>query len=1055
MSSNIKWKPESGKKENEEKNSSRYKDLCSPSQGDINAKEIPEMDEVIFFNRGGRKNRRRMKSQFHHHSTTTPTPLTSFSHSSTSHERKKCDSPSVCNDRNCKKERRCCCCCEFAENNHTEKTKELNNPIDHPNRKGRRRNKDLSEMTTGDNKHESGISLASIYSNLPTHAAKQDESATRIIGTNYRYQNIGSTCDMDKSERMHDFHQRRSKTNLDENMLIGNNSTSKTHRLPLSSPLTRALLLEDKVLGFDQNKLSNRNTSSFVLHHTELMISTPERKRKKMKQNPFNFDLSKDRSKTVEKGSEENATSHRTTVAVSQNLGMMMDEIKMRKKIIIDKDLDEMKEKPCLLEKDILVHAVSGVDGVHHVPSLHPGSATDNQGLENTRKDMEVQKKKTKVVAFGDKCLQENVSNFSSCLTNPSLNNQSRSINTKPFSNKDEIQHFLVFHKSKEQLRNSELKNDLEYVIRKRKSGLVAKASQVIPSDNNCLSGKVGPLKCNIPRSKNDLSSSEKTTFFGTPRTNRKLHEQSDKDNSCVVGYSNDMSFSNWKNINSKKNTSSYVKENGNEEMCPKELELSTAKIFCQPRQNVVFVENPSKSPKNSNFEQCIIEEREKGYKRGHSYHTRSDGLLFHDDINMDSSIDAYPTTPLSHDIDAYDIGFNGKKVPINSYLNKLDGNQYNGDTPKQSQQFEDATSDKRFEKKLNDTKLPTGHINASYSNYSNKHCDSPNFLCTDNKMDTSDLSCSHFTQSSDVQNYKNGKQCRNKNGFSLQNSSHEMSSQKNKEMRENIKSVDLTSDNSKILKTSPKETKERRWLTGKHYDLKPCIKSKTNPTKGTLKPQQINYHSNSVYNVLEESLGYEENIPTLRRAKTDLTLHTGQRHDDVQGDLSFSTPGCRKPINSSMSRLLESKVFSKSDNLIINKQLDERPLKYCPNRFLPQVSTGCSIYCDDVDSSSGIQCVPEKQVTRLDEKNPYTQEEMLGLDLIVHNKRRIPDGMAHMTELCTRHKHQNNIHLVKNKVTRENMRLNCYKDNAFSYKNKNKPRPKSDTFNLVFNTGN
>ena len=258
MSSNIKWKPESGKKENEEKNSSRYKDLCSPSQGDINAKEIPEMDEVIFFNRGGRKNRRRMKSQFHHHSTTTPTPLTSFSHSSTSHERKKCDSPSVCNDRNCKKERRCCCCCEFAENNHTEKTKELNNPIDHPNRKGRRRNKDLSEMTTGDNKHESGISLASIYSNLPTHAAKQDDSATRIIGTNYRYQNIGSTCDMVTSERMHDFHQRRSKTNLDENMLIGNNSTSKTHCLPLSSPLTRALLLEDKVLGFDQNKLSNK-----------------------------------------------------------------------------------------------------------------------------------------------------------------------------------------------------------------------------------------------------------------------------------------------------------------------------------------------------------------------------------------------------------------------------------------------------------------------------------------------------------------------------------------------------------------------------------------------------------------------------------------------------------------------------------------------------------------------------------------------------------------------------------------------------------------------------
>ena len=95
--------------------------------------------------------------------------------------------------------------------------------------------------------------------------------------------------------------------------------------------------------------------------------------------------------------------------------------------------------------------------------------------------------------------------------------------------------------------------------------------------------------------------------------------------------------------------------------------------------------------------------------------------------------------------------------------------------------------------------------------------------------------------------------------------------------------------------------------------------------------------------------------------------------------------------------------------------------------------------------STSHFEVGVPQQTTELDENNCEAAS-----DLIVHNKRRIPDGMAHMTELCTRHKYQNNI----NHVTRdsgENMRLNCLK-NAFSRDPISKP--KKETFNVVFCTG-
>ena len=1025
MSSNIRWRqPNNNKKENTEIVSSKYKDLCSSSR--INANERASEDqEITFFSRGGR-HRRGMKPQFHHH----PTSQTLVSHSSPSSQRNKCDSPSVCDDANCQKDRKCCCCCEFDDVDGCGKTKELNNQLGHPDRKGRRRRG--AELRKKELEEEEGKISFSNYSN---YSAFPSTSITELKDPKERNGNICNTSEINTLERIYNFQERRCKTDLDEIMFSPNNK----NRLPVSTPLTRALLLDDKAVS-----PKNLCTSNTIVHHrSELRISTPERKRRKMKQSPFNFDLTKDRFKTVKNGSE-NAT--RTTVAVSQNLGTMMDEIKMSKSII-DKDLDEMKEKSFMLEKDILLLnddvQQSMLNGTKSLQCS--ASATDNHDSKGSGDG--AQKKKIKVVAFGDnKYLNENVSSFSSCQTESGSSDPIKSIRTPRDKNNDGLNNQLLIQNKKS------LENDIEinseYVIRKRKSGLVKEASQVIPSDNKCLPDRIERMKSSI-QGTNDPTQ-QKTTFFGTPSNTWKCYEQQKKEeNSPLVSrHPNDMFCATWKNTRSinKYNIASStvnVKENETEGKCPKAAQSSTAKIFCQPKQNKFFVEAPLKSSENSNFENRILDERAKDYETG-LYHNRFGGELILNNTKRNSNIDRHHISSALYDtVDEQNVGFSKHNSKIQKYIERVEHQtRHDRDQPTKSKEVNNFHFDKETERKSNTSKLPKNHINLPHAtNQSNKYCDFPNSSRMDNRTNNSALP-HQCTNSSEMQNYKKRKQCRcHKNCFLQNTSKHENGkSQKNSKMRENMKSVDLTSDNSVILNTfSPMETRE--YCTTKNQRSRnPCIKS--NPTTKSGNLHQINYHNSNELIEREEGLTYD-NIP-LRRAKTDLTLYTGQKLEDaVQADMNFSTPGCRKPINSSIFRLLQSKAFSKSDNNIPDHS--DRETGLCHQHVLsPNRSTNIPMYCDDpsIEEVAILQ-----QPTEFDEHNCG----MIGFDHIVHNKRRIPDGMAHMTELCTRHKYQNNINLV-NRGSDENIGFNCSKS-AFS--RSKILRPKSDSFNLVFCTGN
>ena len=167
-----------------------------------------------------------------------------------------------------------------------------------------------------------------------------------------------------------------------------------------------------------------------------------------------------------------------------------------------------------------------------------------------------------------------------------------------------------------------------------------------------------------------------------------------------------------------------------------------------------------------------------------------------------------------------------------------------------------------------------------------------------------------------------------------------------------------------------------------------------------------------------------------MRRAKTDLTLYSLSQQfgaDDIP-DLdvaTFSTPRCRKPINSAISRLLQSRVFSKSDNNI-EKLYQENPVTCKENLIYSPQPSPQICFIDSVSCIDGLdECRVQENIIGIGENCC----QVIGYDHIVHDKRRIPDGMAHMTEVCTRHKYQNNINrFIKEGICGEKIHLDCSK---------------------------
>ena len=1035
MASKIKWKKQAtnNRKDNPEVVFSEFKDLCNvrPCR---DAKEQTDK-EMSFFNQKGR-HRRGTKTQFHQHHHVPITPLTSFCHSSTESSKekpsKKYNSPSVCNDANCQKERKCWCCCEFTDTNSNEKTKVSNNQnVDHPT-SPKLRQRGAAEMTTKEEKKledEDEISSFSSYSVIPpvSHSSKINESTIARNGNIFK--SIKSNVEAEK--KRHDFQQRRSKTALDEKILIRNNPIKK------NSPLARSLLLEDTNVGLIDTKedlISNR--TPVLIHHTELMASTPERKKRNIRQNLFNLDFSKDQSKAVEKGSEN------TTVAVSKNLGKMMDEIKISN-IIMDKDLDEMKEKSVLLEKDILLpHAENQIEGIQcyslmqgAMPSSQFSRIPDGTYKHNLNNNVDVGKKKDDDMVHFRRTKPTTVS----CQSRLHLENPKTHVTFGSF--KEHCGHEnLQLPVATKDGNESYSKREAKCVIRERKSGLIADASQVIPSDSVYIKEQEKWLKSNPPGK--DNQSLQKTTFFGTPCTVRKyIHERSKKDNHLEVQHSNNLSSANGKNIYSKKSTPCSsadvnVKEKEDEKKQYPEAEASsTAKIFCQPRQNDVFVENlSSNSPQNSNFVNRILQEREKEFRIGGPYHIRSDGILNQDNRNAASNVKTFPIKPTLQNKAVKE-----KNVKINCFLCKIEDND--GDKTKQ------LRINKKLGKVSKDSKLQADYINIHDTNQPNYHyCNSTNSSRSGNNINTT----RQVTMSCEKGHYI---KCCHKNYSSQNISKREMlCSQKHLKLRNNMKSFALASDkHSGVINAQPKETEESQPM-GKYNHFKPCIKIKNAEKRKNLHYQINCDNSNDKENVKGGLSG--ECIP-MRRAKTDLTLYSLSQQfgaDDIPDfDVAtFSTPRCRKPINSAISRMLQSRVFSKSDNNI-EKLYQENPVNCKENLIYSPQPSPQICFIDSVSCIDGLdECRVQENIIGIGENCC----QVIGYDHIVHDKRRIPDGMAHMTEVCTRHKYQNNINrFIKEGICGEKIHLDCSKC-LFLSKEKDKRDPKTDTFSLVFCSG-
>ena len=981
-SKGIKWKQRENKKDSAEFVSSKYTDLCRLSRS--NAKQ-QENDEMIFFNRGGR-HRRGMKSQFHHHHL-PPAPLTSFSHSSPSSQqqqrqhRDKCDSPSVCHDANCQKERKCYCVCDC-----NEETKELNYQIGHPNRKGRRKgeNKEITAKKC-DKKHDNDNGGEEKTSFL-NHSALSSMSKTDFEDFIKRKNRNCKPSEMNSLEKMHDFLHRRCKTTLDAKSVTSN--PGNKDRIPISSSLTRALLLDGGKSSTRPKNNANIANDAISQHKAELIILTPERKRRKMKQNPFNFDLSKDRSKTVENGSEN--TTH-TAVASSKNLGTMMDEIKMSKSII-DKDLDEMKEKSFLLEKDIILRKnelpKKLLKGTKN--SLQSCIATTEKHNEKGAFDALVtQKKKMKMVVFGDEYLNKNITPFSKEMKSNVFANENTPVTMVRHKRNGSLGNQLSQAIQEKSNEPDDSKKDSDYlIIRKRKSGLVNEASEVIPSENYSFS----PLEGKI----NDYS-----------------------------GNRDDM----------------------------------TKVTMLEANKNNVFLENPSNSSENNSFANRILLEREENRNKGGPYHIRLDGELFQERKTIPANFAKESLTApfVTSNFKGHNCKVNDEnvKIPKDNYKVLDSSSNCRAQRFLPFKQCDKSTSEKTSERKSKDTKAPKNYDNLPQNNkiQVNNFNDFINSSHTNPNMNTSILLPTLDTRYHEIQNDKKWTQkfCCDKNCY-IQSSLN--GKQKLTKMEENMKPlVDLTSDRNSVVQDS-KETKEPCCgLKSKRAQysvlLNPSIKS--GALEKTKFPHQTNSHNSENFVESVENMDYE-NIP-FRRAKTDLTsVKKRQKFDEFnqfEGS-SLLSPGSRKPIDSSIYYpLLQTKSFSKSYDNISEYMEDEKILICDAKIFNPKKC------CFDSHPS-------RRQSGTKREVDQNCQERY---DHIVHNKRRIPDGMAHMTELCTRHQYQNDItqqHRLQKQRKDDNNRggimspkeiipLDCEKH---MYKHRKYLRPKSDTFNVIFCTG-
>ena len=1066
----IKWKQKEHKKENTEFVSSKYTDLCRLPRN--NAKQ-QENDEMVFFNRGGR-HRRGMKSQFHHHHLPTA-PLTSFSHSSPSSQqqqrqhRNKCDSPSVCNDANCQKERKCYCCCEYIED--SEKTKELNYQIGHPNRKSRRKGKVEDEEITGkkcDKKHDND-NVEEEKTTYLNHSVLSSMSKTDFGDFMKRNKNRGcKPSEMNTLEKMHDFLHRRCKTTLDEKMIVNNHENRNCK--PASSALTRALLLDGgKPSSRPKSNLGTTN-DAISQHKTELIISTPERKRRKMKQNPFNFDLLKDRSKTVENRSEN--TTH-TTVASSQNLGTMMDEIKMSK-TIIDRDLDEMKEKSILLEKDIILRKNDALKkclkGTKN--SLKSSIATtQNHDAKGASDSSQAQKKKIKMVAFGDEYLNKNINPFSKEMNSLVIANEKTPIT-------------MVRHKVNGSLGNqvsqtiqekcnekNDLKKDSDYVIiRKRKSGLVSEASEVIPSEN--YSADLLGVKSNHNTEKKDekhncaifaansisgssLDEPQYENYYSTELSN-KIKCTSEQNNTTNRGTNDTYSIAK----ETKRNEDRY--HNFSTTSIP-----STPKINFQENMKDVFVENPSKSSEIASFGNRILEERkERRGRKGGPYHIRFDGEQFQEnnakqDYFAKESLSPFVTT----NFDGHNFEANEENIRTAKHNYKVQ-DSYSKSREQRAQElkpFNKLTSDKRLEQKLKGTKSPK-ICDISFRNNEirvNKLDESTNSFNMNSNISTSLLLPSLDARYHEIENDKKWTQkfCCDKN-CCIQCSLN--SKQKITKMEENMKPlVDMTSDRNSVVQES-KETKEPCCglkMKRAQYGILSNPSIKSGPLEKITFPHKTNSHNSENFVESVEDMDYE-NIP-FRRAKTDLTsVKRKQKFDEFNQfeDISLSTPGSRKPITSSIYYpLLQTKSFSKSYDNISEYMEDEKILICNAKIFNPEGNKKVisPIYCID----------PYSFGEESNGKNEPNQSCHERYDHIVHDKRRIPDGMAHMTELCTRHQYQRNMtqyHRLQKAGQGDSYRGGIMSrkknmpqdDDNHILKHRKYLRPKSDTFNVIFCTG-